>query len=76
MVEAEKVAWKAYGPEQGWLYSFNNQGYRGYYNTPYNDYIGGHAKAIVGGGEMREDTNFLEALAKAVSGDDDGWLTD
>jgi hypothetical protein len=75
VVEAEKVAWKAYGPERGWLYSFNNQGYRGYYNTPYNDYIRGHAKAIVGGGEMREDTNFLEALAKAVSGDDDGWRT-
>ena len=75
VVEAEEVAWKAYGPERGWLYSFNNQGYRGYYNTPYNDYIGGHAKAIVGGGEMREDTNFLKALAKAVSSDDDGWRT-
>ncbi|MDE0838909.1 MAG: LamG domain-containing protein, partial [Kiritimatiellae bacterium] len=75
VVEAEKVAWKAYGPERGWLYSFNNQGYRGYYNTAYNHYIGGHAKAIVGGGEMREDTNFLEALAKAVSGDDTAWRT-
>ncbi|MDP6490331.1 MAG: DUF6055 domain-containing protein [Kiritimatiellia bacterium] len=75
VVEAEKVAWKAYGPERGWLYSFNNQGYRGYYNTAYNHYLGGHAKAIVGGGEMREDTNFLEALAKAVSGDDPGWRT-
>jgi len=75
VVEAEKVAWKAYGPERGWLYSFNNQGYRGYYNTAYNHYLAGHAKAIVGGGEMREDTNFLEALAKAVSGDDDGWRT-
>ncbi|MBT3296061.1 MAG: hypothetical protein HN383_12380 [Verrucomicrobia bacterium] len=75
VVEAEEVAWKAYGPERGWLYSFNNQGYRGYYNTAYNHYLGGHAKAIVGGGEMREDTNFLEALAKAVSGDDPGWRT-
>ena len=75
VVEAEKIAWKAYGPEQGWLYSFNNQGYRGYYNTAYNHYLGGHAKAIVGGGEMREDTNFLEALAKAVSGDDEAWRT-
>jgi hypothetical protein len=75
VVEAEEVAWKAYGPERGWLYSFNNQGYRGYYNTAYNHYLGGHAKAVVGGGEMREDTNFLEALAKAVSGDDPGWRT-
>jgi hypothetical protein len=24
---------------------------------------------------MREDTTFLSALAKAVSGDDDGWRT-
>jgi len=75
VVEAEELAWKAYGPERGWLYSFNNQGYRGYYNTAYNHYLGGHAKAVVGGGEMREDTNFLEALAKAVSGDDPGWRT-
>ena len=30
---------------------------------------------MVGGGEMREDASFLTALAKAASGDDDGWRT-
>ena len=74
VVEAEKIAWKEYGPEM-WLYSFNNQGYRGYYNTAYNHYISGHAKDVVGGGELREDTKFLQALARAVSGEDDGWRT-
>jgi len=74
VVEAEKTAWAPYWPER-WLYSFNNQGYRGYYNTAYNHYMSGHARAIVGGGEMREDTRFLEALAEAVSGNDKGWRT-
>lgn len=74
VADAEKKAWVQYGPEQ-WLYSFNNQGYRGYYNTAYGHYMPGHARARVGGGEMREDTEFLKALAKAVSGDDAAWRT-
>ena len=31
-------------------YGFNNQGYRGYYNTAYGHYMPGHARARVGGG--------------------------
>jgi hypothetical protein len=74
VVEAEKVAWAPYGPER-WLYSFNQQTYRGYYNTPYNDYIRERARDVVGGGEMRENSNALESLAKASSGEDPAWTS-
>ena len=74
VVEAEKVAWAPYGPER-WLYSFNQQTYRGYYNTPYNDYIRERARDVVGGGEMRENSTALEALAKASSGKDPAWTS-
>ena len=72
--DAETLAWKPYAPER-WLYSFNQQAFRGYYNTAYNHYFSTYARDVVGGGEMREDTRFLSALVKAVSGDDDGWRT-
>lgn len=72
--EAEELAWKPYAPER-WLHSFNQQGFRGYYNTAYNHHFSTYAKDVVGGGEMREDTSFLEALVKAVSGDKEGWHT-
>ncbi len=72
--EAEEIAWKPYAPER-WLYSFNQQGFRGYYNTAYNHHFSTYARDVVGGGEMREDTQFLEALVKAVYGDKEGWHT-
>jgi hypothetical protein len=72
--EAEEIAWTPYEPER-WLYSFNQQGFRGYYNTAYNHHFSDYARKVVGGGEMREDTQFLSALVTAVSGDDDGWRT-
>jgi len=72
--EATEKAWLRYEPENAWLSSFERQGYHGYYNTAYTHYIPGLAKAIVGGGEMREDLNILKALEKAVSSEDD-WHT-
>ena len=74
VVAAEEIAWAEYAPER-WLYSFNQQTYRGYYNTAYTHYIPTRARDLVGGGEMRENSNALETLAKAVAGDDDGWRT-
>jgi len=72
--EAEEIAWRPYAPER-WLYSFNQQGFRGYYNTAYTHHFSTYARDVVGGGEMREDTRFLSALVNAVCGDDDGWRT-
>ncbi|MHC4198390.1 MAG: DUF6055 domain-containing protein [Planctomycetota bacterium] len=72
--EATAEAWLAYEPERSWLASYARQSYRGYYNTAYTHYIPSRAKAIVGGGEMREDLNVLKALEKAVS-EDEYWHT-
>ncbi|MHC4506119.1 MAG: hypothetical protein ACYTFI_22725 [Planctomycetota bacterium] len=72
--EATAKAWLAYEPERSWLASYERQGYHGYYNTAYTHYIPSRAKAIVGGGEMREDLNVLKALEKAVS-EEEYWHT-
>ena len=72
--DAETLAWEPYAPER-WLYSFNQQAFRGYYNTAYPHYFKSYVRDVVGGGEMREDPKFLKALVKVVSGDDDGWRT-
>ena len=72
--EATAKAWLRYEPEHAWLYSFEKQGYHGYYNTGYTHYIPTRAKAIIGGGEMREDLDTLKALAEAVSSGRD-WHT-
>ena len=74
VVTAAEKALLPYKPEALWMFSFNWQGYGGYYNTPYRSYIGDHVRALVGGGEMREDIGFLTGIQKIVSSDD-GWST-
>jgi hypothetical protein len=72
--EAEEEAWKRYGPEKGWLKSFEFAGFRGYYNTAYNHYFEKRVRAIVGGGEMRENTALLRQVQQAYA-DPTCWHT-
>ena len=72
--EAEERAWKRYGQEKGWLTSFEFAGYRGYYNFPYPHYFEKRVRAIVGGGEMREDLKKLQQVQQAYA-DPSFWHT-
>jgi hypothetical protein len=72
--DAEEEAWKRYGPEKGWLKSFAYAGFGGHYNTPYRRYIEQRARAIVGGGEMRENTGRVVEAQQAYA-DPDNWRT-
>jgi hypothetical protein len=67
LAAATEKAMLPYMPEKFWLFSFNWQGYGGYYNTPYKSYMRDHVKALIGGGEMRENLSFLVGLQKAVT---------
>ena len=73
--EAEERAWKRYGQEKGWLTSFEFAGYRGYYNFPYPHYFEKRVRAIVGGGEMREDLKKLQQVQQAYA-DPSFWHTE
>jgi len=72
--DAEEEAWKRYGPEKGWLKSFAYAGFGGHYNTPYRYYLEKRARAIVVGGEMRENTRRV-VEAQQVYADPDNWRT-
>jgi len=74
LAEANEKALAPYIPEKLWTRSFGYQAYRGYYNTNYRAYIRDHARAQLGGGEMRDDIGFLRQLEKGVSGTE-GWST-
>ncbi len=54
--------------------TFEYHAFHGYYNTHYHPYIQGHVRAIVGGGEMREDVGRLDALQKELA-KGGGWRT-
>ena len=74
LAKANDEAMAPYGPEKFWMGSFQYQGYRGYYNTPYRSYLGQYVKALVGGGEMRESVGVLTSLEEALAGGK-GWHT-
>ncbi|MFC1601626.1 hypothetical protein ACFL34_04680, partial [Candidatus Sumerlaeota bacterium] len=74
LAAASNKALAPYIPEKHWISSFSYQAYRGYYNTAYNHYIGDHVKALVGGGEMREDINFVTGLQQNIDSGE-GWST-
>lgn len=65
--EAETEAWKPYLPEKEWLNAFEFAGFRGYYNEPYRRYLEMRVRAVLGGGEMREDLNRLKLLVEVGS---------
>ncbi len=74
IADAADKAMAPYVPEKLWTGSFAYQMYRGYYNTNYSRYIRDHAKALIGGADMRENIGFLVQLQKVVAGDK-GWST-
>ena len=74
LAKARDDAMAPYWPEKLWMGSFQYQGYRGYYNTPYRSYLGQYVKALVGGGEMRENLDTLAALEKSLA-DGKAWRT-
>jgi len=74
VAKANEKALASYMPEKLWTRGFAYQAYRGYYNTNYARYLNDHAKALLGGAEMRENIGSLRQLEKAVSSDDD-WST-
>jgi len=73
--DAEEAAWQQYGQERGWLKSFAYAGFGGHYNMPYRYYIEQRAKAIVGGGEMRENAGMVVDAQEAYA-DPANWRTE
>jgi len=73
--DAENEAWQPYSQEQGWLKSFAYAGFGGHYNMPYRHYIEQRARAVVGGGEMRENTGRVTEARKAYA-DPANWRTE
>jgi hypothetical protein len=72
LANANDEAMRPYLPEQIWMRSFRYQAFRGYYNTAYGHYLGDHVKAILGGGEMRENLGLLGELQKSFA-DGKSW---
>ena len=74
LANAYEEAMEPYWPEKNWIRSFRYAAFRGYYNTAYNHYLNDHVKAILGGGEMRENLGVLTELQKSFA-DGTGWHT-
>jgi len=73
LADATDKALARYLPEKLWIQGFGYQAYRGYYNTNYVAYLRDHVRALLGGGEMREDIGSLKELQKAT--DEEDWST-
>ena len=63
-----------YAPELEWMEHYSSASSSPHYNTTYGRYMTKHVNAMMGGGEMRENIAFLEALLKELARND-AWHT-